>query len=366
MTRNKIFLVVTSLTFAIVIFILNITVLSKPFFTNSLRQQKEEERDRKWRQDQKSFPIPEDAIKLQFEFSFPKKELEKEDIFLYQPFFLCSDKKGNIYVSDSRNHSILKFDSLGKFLKKIGRKGQGPGELSNPRYICCDDRNNLIVYDSNNRRIQIFSPEGEYLKNFKIFKRFCSMASDDQGLIYASTNSMEGPLIEVLDRGGKLVNSFGERIEFRHNTRSHNDVHISINTKGELFIAWQYFPIVRRYSKEGNLLSEYKVEYKLMRERAKPNYDVRMTGMGIKFFNIISGIRAKEDGFYLFSYYPRIEVLEINLNGEVSNIYWTDSPSFDYMGWDFVVKESAREKMFYILQVFPEPKVEVFSSKTDS
>ncbi len=366
MNRNKIFLVITSLTFAIVIFILNITVLSKSFFTYSPRQQKEEERDRKWKQDQRSFPVPEDAKKLQYEFYFPEKELEKEDIFLYQPHSLSLDNEGNIYVSDSRNHFILKFDSLGKFLKKIGRKGQGPGEFSNPLYICCDDRDNLVVYDSNNGRIQIFSPEGEYLENFKKFKKFSSMVSNDQGLIYASPHSLQGPLIEVLDREGKLVNSFGERIEFKHNTRSHNDTHISISKKGELYVAWQKFPIVRRYSIKGKLLSEYKIEYKLMQERAKPNYNAQMTKGRITFFNIISGIRAKEDGFYLFSSYPRIEILEFNHNGEISNIYWKNSPFFNYIGIDFVVRENDIKKTFYILQVFPEPKVEVFSSKTDS
>jgi len=48
------------------------------------------------------------------------------------PTHVDVDDDGNIYILDNKLASIIKYDSSGKFIKKIGSKGQGPGELDNP------------------------------------------------------------------------------------------------------------------------------------------------------------------------------------------------------------------------------------------
>ncbi len=55
-----------------------------------------------------------------------------EDDLLYQLADVTTDPEGNIYVSDSLDFSIKKFSKNGKFLKKAGKKGQGPGEFFTP------------------------------------------------------------------------------------------------------------------------------------------------------------------------------------------------------------------------------------------
>ncbi len=41
--------------------------------------------------------------------------------------YIAVDQGRNLYVLDSKNHWILKFDKTGKFLWKAGREGQGAG-----------------------------------------------------------------------------------------------------------------------------------------------------------------------------------------------------------------------------------------------
>lgn len=73
------------------------------------------------------------------------------------------DGAGNIYLCDIRACNIKKFSSDGKFLKIIGRKGQGPGEFSMPwRMAVTNDR--LFVYDGGNRRLCALTTEGEQVK----------------------------------------------------------------------------------------------------------------------------------------------------------------------------------------------------------
>ncbi|MFQ5722386.1 MAG: 6-bladed beta-propeller [Candidatus Aminicenantales bacterium] len=90
-----------------------------------------------------------------------------EDIFFNSPVSVTSDNKGNIYICDYRANDIKKFDTSGRFIKVIGREGQGPGEFSWPfEAVFAKDR--LIVWDMRNRRLCALTPDGEFIKALKI------------------------------------------------------------------------------------------------------------------------------------------------------------------------------------------------------
>jgi hypothetical protein len=87
-----------------------------------------------------------------------------EEALLEAVIDIAYDKKNNIYISDYKANNIKKFDSSGKFIKVIGRKGQGPGEFSYPFWIAvADDR--LFVWDMMNMRLCALSLEGEFIKS---------------------------------------------------------------------------------------------------------------------------------------------------------------------------------------------------------
>ncbi len=56
---------------------------------------------------------------------------ENEKYLIVKLSSAAIDKKGNIYITDSKLNSIIKFNKKGNFLKKYGRRGQGPGEFIN-------------------------------------------------------------------------------------------------------------------------------------------------------------------------------------------------------------------------------------------
>jgi len=51
-----------------------------------------------------------------------------KDVF-ESPIDIAEDEMGDIYVSDSRAGNVKMFDSKGNYRRKIGARGQGPGEL---------------------------------------------------------------------------------------------------------------------------------------------------------------------------------------------------------------------------------------------
>ncbi len=90
-----------------------------------------------------------------------------EDVFFESPVDICLDNKNNIYVCDYRANNIKVFDPSGKFMKTIGRQGQGPGEFEMPFHIAiCKDR--LVVWELGNRRISVLNSEGEFIKSVQI------------------------------------------------------------------------------------------------------------------------------------------------------------------------------------------------------
>ena len=75
-----------------------------------------------------------------------------------QPSGIAIDSSGNVYVADTLNSRIQKFDSDGVFVTKWGSEGSGDGEFQYPGDIAMDKINssNVYVADIFSHRIQKF------------------------------------------------------------------------------------------------------------------------------------------------------------------------------------------------------------------
>ena len=79
------------------------------------------------------------------------------------PFGVAVGKDGNVFVTDEWKSTVTVYDAKGKFIRKWGTAGGGPGELKMPAGIVCEKNGNVIVVDSGNNRLQVFSPEGKFI-----------------------------------------------------------------------------------------------------------------------------------------------------------------------------------------------------------
>ncbi len=68
---------------------------------------------------------------------------------------------GNLLVSEHAGDRLAVLNSDGRFIKYIGSKGRGNGQLVGPLYLAQDYLERIYVTDYGNRRIDVFDKDGE-------------------------------------------------------------------------------------------------------------------------------------------------------------------------------------------------------------
>ena len=88
-----------------------------------------------------------------------RSDTTNQEAILYRPFGYTIDEEGLIYVADSGNHRIAVFDLNGKYLRSIGREGDGPGEFRSPMSVSLIN-SKLQIPDASQQRTTIYNTDG--------------------------------------------------------------------------------------------------------------------------------------------------------------------------------------------------------------
>lgn len=341
-------------------------------FINATHQEKSDEEYLKiWKKMLKKYPVPDNSIKLQYVASFPSEELiQTHDVYLNGPNHIEIDTEGNIYVSDIKEHRIFKFNANGKFLAQFGKTGQGPGDLFMPRVSKVTKENNLIVLETGNMRFQIFDLTGRFIKSFNIFRGYESFIVDKDGFIFAIPSIQRNikNLVEVISQDGEILNTFGEPYNIKHNRVVYNRAGISINRREELYVSFHNLSLVRKYSKSGKLLKEYRLDYPILKDNEDynlKNQSLLAKGKRVKYKPVIQAISPHVDGFYVFHNFPRVEILDYDESGNLKKVFWNIDRFYPYLAIDFLVYKHGKEQLFYVLQIYPIPCIDIYKIKEE-
>ena len=87
--------------------------------------------------------------------------LSQEAGQLRSPWGIALDSAGDVYVTDTGNHRVEKFDKEGNFITQWGGYGNGDGQFNFPYGISVDAKGSVFVVDSGNTRVQQFMPADE-------------------------------------------------------------------------------------------------------------------------------------------------------------------------------------------------------------
>ena len=115
---------------------------------------------------------------------------------LNYPWDVAFDNANNVFVTNHGNGRIQVFTEDGNFLRQIGKKGAGEGELNHPAMITISE-NELYVSESSNHRVSVFTTQGDYLTSFGIYGNgpqllknpYYGIAVDQSGMVYVANHS---------------------------------------------------------------------------------------------------------------------------------------------------------------------------------
>jgi len=105
---------------------------------------------------------------------------------LNRPVDLKVDAQGNIYVLDWGDVDIKVFSPEGQLARKIGKKGQGPGEFDTPAYFDLAADGRIFLLSGRQHQMIILDGAGTYRSSFRL-DGFChALDIDEHGHIYYS------------------------------------------------------------------------------------------------------------------------------------------------------------------------------------
>ncbi|MEI6046398.1 MAG: hypothetical protein WCS37_18765 [Chloroflexota bacterium] len=223
--------------------------------------------------------------------------LGQEEGKFQHPTGLALDAQNNLYVVDAGLNRVQKFDATGKFLlgwSNIGRpSGQGSVQFNNPNAITVDASGNVYVADSRNFRVEKFDSSGQFLLQWggqgtgdgqfgyvpymghtPSYGGPVSLVADKSGLIYVT--DWGNHRIEKFDTQGKFLESWTNLSAFDPNLYPR----LAVDTSGNLYLAAE--ARVDKYSSAKQLLGQWVIQYEGLNISSFSN--IQTDGQGNLYF----------------------------------------------------------------------------------
>jgi tripartite motif-containing protein 71 len=176
------------------------------------------------------------------------------------PNGIAVDQAGNVYVVESWNNRIQKFDSDGGYVTQWGEWGYGNGQFYNANGIAVDQAGNVYVLDSDQNRIQKFTSEGNYLmqwgnygKGNGQFDNPSGIAVDQAGNVYVADTSNDR--IQKFNSNGVYVMQWGE--SGNENGQFGRPSAIVVDPAGNVYVADRWNNRIQKFTSDGDYLVQW-------------------------------------------------------------------------------------------------------------
>ena len=301
-----------------------------------------------------AFPSPEiPRHELTIKHIFPKEDgVDHENSYIWKGSDIDIGPDGRIYVSDEKADLIHIYGPTGLWLSNFGRRGQGPGEFISPFSISAT-QDKIFAKDIGNRRIQTFGVDGRYRGQVKLTQsisdfvvKSASIPNTDR--IYACRS--QDPPIVVFNTAGEIIGSFGKALSFSRDFNVLNVASIAVDENSDVYLAYLYAPVIRKYSSAGEILKEQEMPFDFIKKYKEENDKFYGTS---RYWAIFADIKSSHGSLFLMCLDKSIvRIIEMDGNLEPRKIYEIDFARIneDVLIRHFAVNFILEEPRFYFLE----------------
>jgi hypothetical protein len=196
-------------------------------------------------------------LKLKLVRTWGGEDEKDENKFFKTPTSVILDKNGLVYICDIHKHCVKVFKHSGEYVRTIGRRGKGPGDVFAPTSIALSPGGDLVVYELGGRRIQWFSPEGKskkIQKETKLINSFGMTANNELAVFIREKAHKTKKLISILDGNGNPVRGIGTYHDMSVNYEQAETIEFTMDDNDNLYAANRGTPVIRKYSPDGRMV----------------------------------------------------------------------------------------------------------------
>ena len=176
------------------------------------------------------------------------------------PSGVAVDGAGNVYVADTWNERVQKFDGDGNFLAKWGSGGAGDGQFQNPVGVAVDGVGDVYVVDQFNERVQKFDGDGNFLAEWGSlgfgdgqFQTPLGVAVDGVGDVYVVDQGNER--VQKFDGDGNFLAEWGSG--GAGDGQFQNPIGVAVDGAGDVYVADMWNQRVQKFDGDGNFLAKW-------------------------------------------------------------------------------------------------------------
>jgi predicted membrane-bound mannosyltransferase/sugar lactone lactonase YvrE len=174
---------------------------------------------------------------------------------------------GTVFAADTWNHRIVKFAPDGTHLQTWGQPAAvpdpGPYDLFGPRDIAIDPDGNLWVTDTGNNRLLKFSPDGESLGTYGSKGSGPGQFSEPVGLAISESGELFvadawNRRVQVLDLQGSYLREFP--VEAWGGQDPADKPYLALTADGNVLLSEPAFDGVSAYNQEGGFIGTLRAD----------------------------------------------------------------------------------------------------------